>query len=225
MHSLRELKKAILKALRSRKTGDRSQPAHKISLIGRPLQQGELEHSLGGIFGPEERALADRAFEELKRDGYIWPTYSDLSDPENWVEITDAGQAFLERDLKDQVDIELEAISPHMVELREGMWDAIGRVAPDAPRQAAHSARELIDQLLRTAPPECTTRKQRFRYLMRARGKVSQTNLEILEANAELVEVEHQAMLKSAHLPGSPTHKDVMPSVHAAERILSLLLG
>jgi len=214
--SLREFKKTVLKELAGRKVNSQAQPAHKTNLLGRPFQLGELERASGGsAFTPDERALADRAFEELKRDGYIRPTYSDLAAPEDWVEITDVGKSLLDRDLKDQIDTELEAISPHLVELRRGMWDATERDAPDAPRQAAHSARELIDQLLRTSPPECTTRKQRFRHLMKTRGAESQTNLEVLEANAELVEAEHKAMLKSAHLPRSTAHKDVLPSIHA----------
>ena len=39
------------------------------------------------------------------------------------------------------------------------MRDALQRSSPDAARQAAHSARELFDQLLKIgAPPECTIR-------------------------------------------------------------------
>lgn len=72
----------------ARSSGDGQPRAHKSNLLGRPLQQGELERALAGrSFTPEERTLADRAFNELKRDGYIRPTYSDVADPENWVEI------------------------------------------------------------------------------------------------------------------------------------------
>ena len=85
MRSLREMKKAVLKELATRKVDGQAQPAHKISLLGRPFQLGELERALGGsAFTPNERASADRAFEELKRDGYIRPTFSDLAEPENW---------------------------------------------------------------------------------------------------------------------------------------------
>ena len=124
----------------------------------------------------------------------------------------------------DDIDLGLEAISPHLVELRQGMWDVIGRTSPDAPRQAAHSARELIDQVLKSAPQEHQTRKERFRHLMRrSLGPVSSTDLEVLQASAALVEAEHNAMVKSAHLRGTPEQGDVLASVHAAERILSIL--
>lgn len=222
MHSTRELKKAILSLLNK----ERPRSLHKTNVLGRPHQTGALEHALSTTFAVEDRAQADEAFEDLKRSGYIRPTYADMTDPEKWVEITDQGAAFLARDLKDDVDLGLEAIATHLVELRQGMWDAIGRTSPDAPRQAAHSARELVDQVLKSAPPECKTRKDRFRHLVRQRSAtVSSTDIDILEANADLLEAEHNAMLKNAHLRDSPERKDVLASVHAAERILSIVLG
>ncbi len=225
MITLHELKKAILAGLaEGQSSTSPRRHAHKISLLGRPYQRGEIEHALDISFELQERALADRAFLELKRDGYVRSTYRDLTDPENWVEITDAGLAFLTHDLKDTVDLALEAISPHLLETRRGMWDAIERTSPDASRQASHSARELIDQVLKTAPAECKTRKARFRHLMYQRhGSISSTNLELLEANADLLEAEHNAMVKNAHLRGTPSRNAVLASVHAAERILSVL--
>lgn len=89
--NLAELKREILTTLE--KAG---QPSHKINLIGRDFQQGELERMRGSSFAAEERALAYRAFDELKRDDLIRPTYNDLADPENWVVITDAGRAYLQ---------------------------------------------------------------------------------------------------------------------------------
>lgn len=89
--NLTNLKREILTALE--KAG---QHRHKINLIGREFQQGELELIRGASFAPEERALAYRAFEELKRDDLLRPTYNDLVDPENWVVITDAGRAYLQ---------------------------------------------------------------------------------------------------------------------------------
>lgn len=51
-------------------SGDGQPRAHKSNLLGRPLQQGALERALAGrSFTPEERTFADRAFNELKRDG------------------------------------------------------------------------------------------------------------------------------------------------------------
>ena len=222
MHPTRELKRAILSLLNKERQGS----LHKTNMLGRPYQPGALEHALGTTFSVEDRVQADQAFEDLKRNGYIRPTCADTTDPEKWVEITGQGAAFLARDLKDDIDLGLEAIAAHLVELRQGMWDAIERTSPDAPRQAAHSARELIDQVLKSPPPECKTRKDRFRHPVRQRSAiVSSTDIDILEANAELLEAENNAMLKNAHLRGTPERKDVMASVHAVERILSIVLG
>jgi hypothetical protein len=88
-----DLKRDILTALE--KAG---QPRHKINLIGREFQQGELELAREATFTSEERALAYHAFEELRRDDLLRPTYNDLADPENWVVITDAGRADLQSD-------------------------------------------------------------------------------------------------------------------------------
>jgi hypothetical protein len=216
MTSMRDLKRAILKALDQSASGASSanlprRQAHRHNLIGREYQAGELEHALDTTFNIEDRVRASLAFDELKRDGYIRTTFRDTMDPDGWFEITDSGHDFLARDLKDDIDLGLEAVLPHLVELRHGMWDAVERTSPDAPRQAANSARELLDQLLRHGtPPECKTRKERFRYLMRSRrssSRVSDTDVDVLEANAALVEVEHNALVKNVHFPGSPTKK------------------
>lgn len=228
MPTLQELKRAILTSLAPGVARTRPQ-AHKFNVIGREYQPGSLEHALNVSFSPDDRALAGAAFEELKRDGYIRSTLRDLTDPESWVEITSEGEEYLRRDLKDDIDDRLEVIAPHLVELRRGMWDAVRRTSPDAPRQAATSARELLAQLLNEgAPAELKTRRQRFKHLMLARSNgptKSDTDLKILEANAAVVEAEHQALHKSVHLRGSPTQKDVRASVEATERILHLLFG
>jgi hypothetical protein len=148
-------------------------------------------------------------------------------DPENWVEITTSGKEFLRRDFKDEIDIGLERVSPHLVELRRGMWDAADRTSPDAARHAAHSARELLAQLLKEgAPSECKTRKERFRFLMqknRDQGVMSKRDLEIIEAYCEVVEVEHNKLVGSSHSRLSVRRDDVLASVAAVERILGLV--
>lgn len=105
----RKLKEAILKNLSSTETkrSEFSAPrrAHKINLIGRTYQSGELEIAFGVSFTPEIRADAARAFDELRHDGYIVPTYDDLVDPENWVVITETGIDYLKRGLPDRTDM------------------------------------------------------------------------------------------------------------------------
>jgi hypothetical protein len=214
-------KRALLEVL------SKERHAHKFNLIGREFQAGTLEYHLDAKFDPDDRALAARAFEELRRDGYLQATYRDTTDPENWVEITLSGKEFLRRDLKDEIDIGLERISPHLVELRMGMWDAVDRTSPDAARHAAHSARELLAQLLKEgAPPECKTRKERFRFLMqlsRDQKVISKSDLEIIEAHCEVVEVEHNKLVGSSHSRLSVGRDEVLASVAATERILGLI--
>jgi Predicted pPIWI-associating nuclease len=121
----------------------------------------------------------------LKADGYIQSTFDDLVDPENWVAITESGRQFLKAGLRDAIDLRLAEIREHLIELRAGMWDAAGRKSPDAPRQAASSARELVDQLLKEgAPVECETRKQRISHLLKKHstsGGASKSDIEIIE--------------------------------------------
>lgn len=226
MSNLRELKEAILRTLAPASRTVKPK-AHKMNLIGREFQRGELEVILHITFSPEDRTLAAKAFDELKRDGYIQPTYDDLVDPENWVVITDSGLEFLRRELKDNINLELEKIGLHLVDLRRGMWDAIARTSPDAPRQAAHSARELIDQVLKEGVSiPGATRKERFLHLMNAGDRIkntSKSDLRILEASWKLIEAEHDALLKNSHFRGYPDIRAVRSSVEAAERILCII--
>src|SRR3954463_5345261 len=105
------LKKEILVVVNQRSavlpgTGSRPpEKAHKMNVIGRQYSPGELERNLGRNFTAQERALASRAWDELKSNGYIEPTFDDIAEPEAWVLITDAGRAYLGRDLKDQIDV------------------------------------------------------------------------------------------------------------------------
>jgi hypothetical protein len=103
----------------------------------------------------------------------------------------------------------------------------VERSSPDAARHAAHSARELLDQLLKIgAPPECGTRKERFSFLMkkyRMTDNVSEGDLRVLDASWKLVEAEHDRLIKAAHSRQVPDKRDVRASVEAAERALRLL--
>jgi DNA-binding PadR family transcriptional regulator len=220
--SIKDLKRAILQQLSTQSS------ANKFNLIGRgeSNNRGGIEYQLSVSLSADERALAARSFEELRRDGYIQATYADLADPENWVAITDLGKQFLQRDLKDAIDVKLALIGPHLVELRDGMKDAVGRTSPDAPRQAAHSARELLDQLLKEgAPADRKTRRERFRYLMEKNrgGHASKGDLEIIEASWKLVEAEHNKLLSNAHSRQSVRRDEVAAGIAAAERILDLI--
>lgn len=64
---------------------------NKFNLIGRPYQPGSLENFLKIKFDDNERAQAGMAFEELKKQSILIPTYKDLINPEDWVKIGDVG--------------------------------------------------------------------------------------------------------------------------------------
>jgi hypothetical protein len=226
--SNKDLQRAILTALSPQSVGS-SAKAHKMTIIGRgDAQPGTLETQMGVEFTRRERARAAAAFEELKRNGYIQATPYDLVDPENWVALTEPGVDYLRRDMRDHIDEKLSAISAHLVELRKGMWDALGRSSPDAPRQAAHSARELIDQLLKEGTPaELKTRKQRFAYLMREKGgqsePLSKGTLQIIEASCEMIEAVHNKLIGEAHARRSSDRPTVRTCVETAENVLRLV--
>lgn len=219
----RALKKAILEIL----TAEAKQ--HKFNIIGKAHQSGRLEHCLQVEFDSNDRANASIAFDELKRDRYLQSTFNDIIDPENWVAITASGREFLKRNLKDAVDLQLEAIGAQLVELRHGMHDAIQRSSPDATRQAAHSARELLGQLLKEgAPKDLKTRRERFRYMMqrcRQPSELSKTDIEIVDVTWEVLEAELNKLLGASHSRDIPSKNEVEASIDAIERILQLLFG
>jgi DNA-binding PadR family transcriptional regulator len=221
--TLRELKKAILEIL----AGETKQ--HKFNIIGQPHQGGRLENRLQIKLDDTDRANASIAFDELKRDRYIQSTFSDIIDPENWIAITASGREFLQRNMNDAIDLQLEAIGIQLVELRHGMHDAIQRSSPDASRQAAHSARELLDQLLKEgAPKDLNTRRERFRYMMqrcRQSSGLSQSDLAIVDANWKVVEAELNKLLSASHARDISSKLEVEASINAIERILQLVFG
>jgi hypothetical protein len=201
---------------------------HKFNLLGKKSfgGGGDLERHLHLSFTDQDRSLASRAFDELRRDGYIEPTYEDMVDPENWVSITDMGRDWLSNSLRDFIDECLINISVQLPEFRRGMHDAIQRASPDSFRQAAHSARELIDQTLKLGAPDLETRKQRAVALMeKFRRQKSKSDVEIIEVNCDLIEAEHNKLVKLAHSRTSVTRSDVEGSIVSAERILVLLFG
>src|SRR5262249_51379874 len=95
---LGDFKTAILREL-----ADAGKAVNKFNLIGRnPGVRGPLEHRLGITFDNAQRTQAGQAFEELKREGLISPTYTDLIDPENWLEITESGERALKSGLPER---------------------------------------------------------------------------------------------------------------------------
>lgn len=237
--TIKDLKLAILKAL-SGTSGGRA--INKFNLLGRPHQSGDLEALLQVRFEPRHRALANQAFEELKAGGLISPTFSDLADPENWVTITDAGQHAMEKGLQDDLDAALSAINPNLLEIRRGAWAALMSSNPDSVRQAAHSARELIDQVLKDGAPDeavkaqpgyqadpssrsGVTRRMRLKFIMRQRHATpSESDLSIAEKAMDLVLALTDTLSGAAHARDLPLIADVRDALTTVEMALKRIL-
>lgn len=235
-HSPRELKLAILEEIAS------SGKAHKMNIVGRAHQSGALEHRLKSAFSPTDRDLAYRALETLRSDGLISPTFDDLVDPESWFQITERGRLALQKRALDALDEKLHAIDPHLVTIREGAWSAVTSNESDALRQAAHSGRELIDQVLKHAAPDQTvtqqswylsdsssksgvTRKHRLRYIVQTyRTDESESNLRVAEKACELVLAIDQKLKAFAHGRAIPLRSDVQDAIVGAEIALRRVL-
>ena len=234
--NLVSLKFAILKILAS------VRHEHKYNLLGKSNAQDDLERQLGIRFEPEQRHMADVAFQELETADLIRPTYDDLISPGLWIAITDAGRIALDRGVLDSLDEALQKISPALVELRAGAWAAVVSGRPDSLRQASHSARELIDQTLKTGAPDAAvlampgfsadtssrtgvTRRHRLRYLMAAyHGDVSDSQLRVVEEACDLVLAVDDRLKAIAHSRGAPVASEVKDSLNAAEIALRRLL-
>jgi len=112
-----KLKELIFKHVK--KTLQSTQHINKFNLLGRPYQEGSLERFIGVKFTNEERAAAGSAFDELKSQGILIPTYSDLINPEDWVKIGDIGKVgkipiesiFLSSTVKDLRDCRAEVVN------------------------------------------------------------------------------------------------------------------
>jgi DNA-binding PadR family transcriptional regulator len=102
----------------------------------------------------EERGAAYRALRELEDAGLVAPTVADLVSPFDWLELTDAGRRAVERHALDELDRWLQDVYPPLVDIRDGAWSAVYSSQPDALRQAAHSGRELIRQVLDRLAPD-----------------------------------------------------------------------
>jgi DNA-binding PadR family transcriptional regulator len=233
-----ELKLALLKVLSSKPLRQQ----HRNDIIGRPSSRGEIERSLNRVLDPVERVLAGKMLRELEEAGLARPTYRDLSDPENWIEITDAGAAALEAGVLDRLDGVLNSIDRQLLEIRRGAWSALRAGRPDSLRQAAHSGRELMEQVLKATAPDGevkdepgfradpgsksgVTRRMRLRLTMKKYlGDVSESDLDVVDAASELVLAVDNRLIALAHSRTVPSREDVKGSLEAAEMALHRLL-
>lgn len=204
----------------------------------------ELERALGDVeFSIEERAQAWQAAEELLDIGLVIPTYTDLSSPADWCVITDACRGALLRDALDDLDCALFDLSPEFVVMRRGAWRAATSSAADTFRQAAHSGRELVSQVLMPSAPKTrfedghgSTRirrsltrslekKNRFKNAIEKRGRGwSESDLTVAEKMGDVLEAQHVKLSANAHLHGPVDRQKVVDALTTVDMVLRILL-
>lgn len=217
-------------------------PLNKINMIGCPPTEGDLERWLQRRFTDDERALAGECFDQLKQAGLIRPTYRDFFKPEDWLEITESGQRALELRALDDLDFALREINPALCELRRGASFALASGQPDSIRQAAHSARELIRQVLDALAPldeikanpnyqpskdtkSGVTRKMRIRHVMKVRHvSLSSSDTDIVDTLCQLVDQLYDKLSAEAHQDVREKRKDVSDLILSTEAALRRLL-
>jgi hypothetical protein len=233
-----DLKLEILRTI----AGSGSRAVNKYNLLGKPGVKGELEFALARPLGTAERVLAYGAFRELEKAGLIVPTYSDLVNPEDWVVITDAGQRALKTGVFDRLDEILLSISPHLPNLRRGAWAVLNSGGPHSREQAAHSARELVDQVLKIGAPDeevkaqtwyhpdsstssGITRRMRLRLLAdRFASERSDTDLRVSEKACEFLIAVDAKLMALAHARIEPDPEEVRSAIQSAEIALKSVL-
>jgi Predicted pPIWI-associating nuclease len=232
-----DVKMAILEILSNTRT------ENKFNLIGRGHQRGPLEQILNVTFTNEERALAGKAVEELKQARLIHSNYTDLADPENWLEISESGRNALSQRALDDLDLALRRINPALCEMRHGAYAALLSGQPDSVRQAAHSARELIRQVLDILAPlgeiraqpdfrpskesqQGVTRKMRIRYVINKRQKgFSESDVDIVDSLCDPIDVLYNKLSAEAHRDVDRSQQDVQDLLRATEIVLRRLLS
>jgi DNA-binding PadR family transcriptional regulator len=179
-----------------------------MSILGRPaMERGGMETELGVELTPAERALAGEALRDLEKSGLVRPTYRDLIEPLNWLELTQAGAEALRRDALDELDEALSGIGPHFVEMRHGAWAAVYSSEADSIRQAAHSAREMFTQILDKEAPGVTGRRNQIKNIIQTHyGRASETTMNVVESQCEAVEALYKSLHAVAHSQESVAH-------------------
>lgn len=229
-----QFKRALLECF-----GAEGRAQHRVNVLGRPaIQVGTLETRMGVALTAEERAAAQQALNELEASGLIRATFTDLVEPLNWLEITDAGRAALARNALDRLDAELTAIDPQLVEIRHGAWSAAHGREHDSARNVAHSGRELQRQTLaRLAPDEevrqaswhqgeKVTRRDRLKLILEKRnGRISQSRLGVIERQWDLTDALYERLSAIAHGPVEDNQGEAIELLKAVEAALTSLLG
>lgn len=72
---------------------------NRFNLLGKPYQPGSLEKFLNVKFDDDERTQAGIAFDELKNQETLVPTYKDLIHPGDWVKLGKVGTEMKEEEI------------------------------------------------------------------------------------------------------------------------------
>ena len=241
----RQIKREILKVHVDQPRG---RHVHKMSILGYAFAGGGalLDLQLHEL-DPDERVLAGNAYDELREDGLIAPSYLDLSSPDDSCWITDNGRAMLARNLLDDLDEALEKIAPGLIDVRDGAHEAMHSSGPDSARHAAASGRELLDQVLHKMAPNDVvksqpwwdrvsdadsgvSRQQRVRLALQKLGRIrlmpSDREDQELEQVWERIKVAGRDLESIKHRRGSTAALSAADAIHDVEIALKeLLLG
>ncbi len=153
-------------------------------------------------------------------------TFADAQTAIGGVDVEPSGLCDIQQDL----DGLLLLVSPELCDMRRGAWDTYYSRGRDRLRQAAHSMRELIEQITFRLAPDSSfdekalagqpiTRKMRLKNI--ARG--SDSTAEYVNAAANLVNVHYDELAKVAH-KNNKHEMSVRLMLEAAERVILLLL-
>lgn len=126
--------------------------------------------------------------------------------------------------------------------MRRGAWRASYSQAPDTVRQAAHSGRELVSQVLQRVSsddetraqswftpnpnkPQEVSRKARYKHAILKRGRAwSETDLDVALKAGDLLEAQHKKLSANAHAQGPVDRQAVHDALSTMDMVLRVLL-
>lgn len=187
---------------------EKERTKNRFNVLGKPDQQGSLEHALHQQFTSEERAMAGDVMLELQAKSLLIATYADMTSPGDWLVITDKGEQALKNQTMDDLDELLQGLDSeyNLLSMRRGMYDALASRHTDWQRHVATSGRELVTKVLHTVAPDDLvkaqpgfrasttsqsgiTRRQRIKYYLSIKqSHVSETDVSIIEKAGDLIE-------------------------------------
>ena len=210
----------------------------EFNLLGNDHQPGNLESSLGIKFSPEDRMLAHHAFQTLLDSDFLRLEWHTVSSSTRWGVITTAGKEALARKALDDLDSALIKIDSQLLSLRDGAHEAITSKRQDSVRQAAHSMRELLRQVLDKLasedeiknqsgfnPNDKITRKMRVRFsYKKIHGSASYTQIDLIESQCVMIDNLYGSLSDEAHRDVALQHRDVQELIGISEICLRRLI-